>query len=60
MLADVTFFESQPYFTSPSDYPDISKVLPRPTFEESIVTRTSPAIVSPLLTYHHRPIQHQA
>uniref|UniRef100_A0A0V0H418 Putative ovule protein n=1 Tax=Solanum chacoense TaxID=4108 RepID=A0A0V0H418_SOLCH len=29
--------------------------LPVPTFEESTVTSTSPVVVPPLLTYHHRP-----
>ncbi|KAK6796289.1 hypothetical protein RDI58_003990 [Solanum bulbocastanum] len=60
MSADVTFFESQPYYTS-SDHPDVSmvlpipQVLPVPTFEESMVTSTSPVVVPPLLTYHRRP-----
>ncbi|KAK4375267.1 hypothetical protein RND71_005944 [Anisodus tanguticus] len=46
MSVDVTFFESQPYFRSPSDHPDIS--------EESTITPTSPITVQPLLTYHRR------
>ncbi|XP_070053441.1 uncharacterized protein [Nicotiana tomentosiformis] len=33
MLADVTFFESKPFFTS-ADHHDISEVLPIPAFEE--------------------------
>ena len=57
MSADVTFFESQPHYTS-SDHPDVSmvlpipQVLPVPTFEESTVTSTAPVVVPPLLTYH--------
>nr|XP_019068107.1 late embryogenesis abundant protein-like [Solanum lycopersicum] len=41
MSADVTFFESQPYYTS-SDHSDVSmvlpipQVLPKPNFEESM------------------------
>ena len=60
MSADVTFFESQPYYTS-SDHTDVSmvlpvpQVLPVPTFEGSTVTSTSPVAVPPLLTYHRRP-----
>ena len=60
MSADVTFFESQPYYTS-SDHTDVSmvlpvpQVLPVPTFEGSTVTFTSPVAVPPLLTYHRRP-----
>ncbi|KAG5596245.1 hypothetical protein H5410_037477 [Solanum commersonii] len=60
MSANITFFESQPYYTS-SDHPDVSmvlpipQVLPVPTFEESTVTSTSPILVPPLLTYHRRP-----
>ncbi|KAG5577193.1 hypothetical protein H5410_057327 [Solanum commersonii] len=60
MSVDVTFFESQPYYTS-SNHPDVSmvlpipQVLPIPTFEKSTVTSTSPVVVPPLLTYHHRP-----
>lgn len=60
MSADVTFFESQPYYTS-SDHTDISMALPIPqvlhvpTFEESTVTSTSPVVVPPLITYHCRP-----
>ena len=60
MFADVTFFESQPYYTS-SNHPDVSIALPIPqvlgvpTFEESIVTSTSKVVLSPLLTYHRRP-----
>ena len=52
MSADVTFFESQPYYTS-SDHTDVSMVLPIPqvlpvtTFEESTVTSTSPVVVPP-------------
>ncbi|KAF3646326.1 putative vacuolar-processing enzyme-like [Capsicum annuum] len=57
MPANVTFFESQPYYSS-SDHLDISEVLsiplvlPTPTFEESMVTSTSPSAMPPLLTYH--------
>lgn len=47
-------FECQPYFTS-SDHPDISEVLPMPTFEESPISSTSPVTMPPLLTYHSRP-----
>ena len=60
MSADVTFFESQPYYTS-SNHSDVSIVLPIPqvllvpTFEESTVTSTSPVVVPPLLIYHRRP-----
>ncbi|WMV25609.1 hypothetical protein MTR67_018994 [Solanum verrucosum] len=60
MSADVTFFESQPYYTS-SDRPDVSEVLPIPqvlpvpTFEGPTVTSPSPVAVPPLLTYHRRP-----
>ena len=60
MSADVTFYESQPYYTS-SDHTDVSmvlpipQVLPVPTFEGSTVTSTSPVAVPPLLTYHRRP-----
>ena len=60
MSADVTFFESQPYYTS-SDHTDVSmvlpipQVLPVPTFEGSTVTSTSPVAVPPLLTYHRCP-----
>ncbi|XP_047260684.1 uncharacterized protein LOC107858495 isoform X1 [Capsicum annuum] len=60
MSADVTFFESQPYYTS-SDHLNISEVLPippvlpTPIFEESTVTSSSPVTVPPLLTYHWRP-----
>ncbi|KAG5620639.1 hypothetical protein H5410_005857 [Solanum commersonii] len=60
MSADVTFFESQPYYTS-SDHLDISEVLPIPpilpvpTFEGPTVSSPSPVIVPPLLTYHRRP-----
>lgn len=49
MLVDVTFFESQSYYTS-SDRSDISKVLlisqilPIP-FEESTITSTSHVII---------------
>ncbi|XP_027771542.1 uncharacterized protein LOC107015253 isoform X2 [Solanum pennellii] len=60
MYADVTFFESQPYYTS-SDHTDVSmvlpipQVLPVPTFEGSTVTSTSPVAMPPLLAYHRRP-----
>ena len=60
MSVDVTFFESQPYYTS-SDHFDVSmvlplpQVLPVPTFEESTVTSTSPVVGPPLLTYLRRP-----
>ncbi|KAG5631195.1 hypothetical protein H5410_002912 [Solanum commersonii] len=60
MSVDVTFFESQPCYTS-SDHSDVSMVLPIPqvlpvkTFEESTITSTSPVVVPPLLTYHRRP-----
>lgn len=50
---NATFFETWPYFAY-SDHRDISKVLPIPTFEESVVAPpTSPATTLPLLTYHH-------
>ncbi|KAF3641715.1 Phosphatidyl serine synthase family protein isoform 1 [Capsicum annuum] len=60
MSADVTFFESQPYYTS-FDHLNISEVLPippvlpTPIFEESMVASPSPATVPPHLTYHRRP-----
>ena len=60
MSANVTFFESQPYYTS-SAHPDVSMVLPIshvllvPTFEESTVNSTFPVVVPQLLTYHRRP-----
>ncbi|WMV08442.1 hypothetical protein MTR67_001827 [Solanum verrucosum] len=60
MSANVTFFESQPYYTS-SDHADVSEVLPIPqvlpvpTFEGPTVTSPSPVVVPPLLTYHRRP-----
>ena len=60
MFADVTFFESQPYYTS-SDHIDVSmvlpipQVLPVPTFDGSTVMSTSPVAVPPLLSYHRRP-----
>ena len=60
MSTDVTFFESQPYYTS-FEHLNISEVLPIPPvlptliFEESTVTSPSPATVPPLLTYHRRP-----
>ena len=60
MSIDVTFFESQPCYTS-SDHTNVSmvipipQVLPVPTFEGSIVTSTSPVAAPPLLTYHRRP-----
>ena len=60
MSADVTFFESQPYYTS-FDHTDVSMVLPIPqvlhvpTFEGSTVTSTSPVAMPPLLTYHRHP-----
>ncbi|KAF3647154.1 Isoamyl acetate-hydrolyzing esterase 1 -like protein [Capsicum annuum] len=60
MSIDVTFFESQPYYTS-SDHLNISEVLPippvlpTPIFEESTVTSPSPATVPPVLTYHWCP-----
>lgn len=58
MSANVTFFESQPYYKSFARL-DISKVLPippvlpTPIFKESTVT--SAAAVPSLLTYHRRP-----
>ncbi|KAF3655650.1 putative UDP-N-acetylglucosamine/UDP-glucose/GDP-mannose transporter-like [Capsicum annuum] len=60
MSADVTFFKSQPYYTSSnhlniSEVLPIPSVLPTPIFEESTVTFLSPATVPPLLTYHRRP-----
>ena len=60
MSVDVTFFESQPYYTS-SDHTDVSMVLPIPqvlfvpTCKGSTVTSTSPVAVPQLLTYHRHP-----
>ncbi|KAF3655259.1 hypothetical protein FXO37_16054 [Capsicum annuum] len=60
MSADITFFESQPYYTS-FDHLNISEVLPiplvlpTPIFEESTTTSPSLATMPPLLTYHRRP-----
>ena len=60
MSADVTFFESQPYYTS-SDHTKvfmvlpIPQVLPVPTFEGSTIRSISQVAMPPLLTYHHRP-----
>lgn len=58
MFTDVIFFESSLYHSS-SDLLDIAEVLPIPqilhvpTFEDSTITFMSPAVVPPLLTYHH-------
>ena len=60
MSADVTFFESQPHYTS-SDHPDVSMVLPIPQVLPVpnlrgiySFTSISPVVVPPLLTYHRR------
>nr|XP_009781776.1 PREDICTED: putative uncharacterized protein FLJ22184 [Nicotiana sylvestris] len=42
MSVDVTFFETQSYFTSPADHLDISEVLPVPSFGDSVtISRSS-------------------
>ena len=58
MSTDVTFFKSQPYYTS-LEHPDASEVLPIPQVllvpKVPIITSPSPIAVPPLLTYKRHP-----
>ncbi|KAF3641921.1 putative rhodanese-like domain-containing protein 9, chloroplastic-like [Capsicum annuum] len=55
MSPDVTFFESQPYYTFSAHLDIYLRSYVQPTFEESMITFTSPVAVPPLLTYHFYP-----
>nr|XP_033508389.1 flocculation protein FLO11-like [Nicotiana tomentosiformis] len=47
MFTNVTFFESQPYFTGPGDHLDISEVLPAPSFGDLVTISPSSSSTTP-------------
>nr|XP_009800403.1 PREDICTED: leucine-rich repeat extensin-like protein 2 [Nicotiana sylvestris] len=58
MSADVTFFETQSYFTGPAPPPTAPVAAPPPTAPVAApppIASVPPPIAPPLLTYHRRP-----
>nr|XP_033517552.1 vegetative cell wall protein gp1-like [Nicotiana tomentosiformis] len=47
MSADVTFFETQSYFTGPGNHLDISEVLQIPSFGDSVTISHSSSSITP-------------